>query len=91
MAENGQLMGSQTPRIDVTPLYFTSAGDDAVDLAAVAGLHLDPWQQHVLRGALGERVDGRWKAFEVGLIVPRQNGKGSILEARELAGMFFVR
>ena len=88
MAENGQLMGSQTPRIDVTPLYFTSAGDDAVDLAAVAGLHLDPWQQHVLRGALGERVDGRWKAFEVGLIVPRQNGKGSILEARELAGMF---
>lgn len=88
MAENGQLMGSQTPRIDVTPLYFTSAGDDAVDLAAVAGLHLDPWQQHVLRGALGERVDGRWKAFEVGVIVPRQNGKGSILEARELAGMF---
>lgn len=88
MAEIAQLMGSQTPRIDVTPLYFTSAGDDAVDLAAVAGLHLDPWQQHVLRGALGERVDGRWKAFEVGLIVPRQNGKGSILEARELAGMF---
>ena len=88
MAETAQLMGSQTPRIDVTPLYFTSAGDDAVDLAAVAGLHLDPWQQHVLRGALGERVDGRWKAFEVGLIVPRQNGKGSILEARELAGMF---
>lgn len=82
------LRGSQLPRIDHVPLYHTTAGDDAVDLAAVAGLHLDEWQQHVLRGSLGERKDGRWQVFEVGLVVPRQNGKGSILEARELAGMF---
>jgi len=59
-----------------------------VDLAAVAGLVLDPWQQHVLKESLGERADGKWSAFEVGLIVSRQNGKGSILEARELAGLF---
>lgn len=83
--------GSQRPRIDVTPLFHTTAGDDAVDLAAVAGLELDDWQQHVLRGSLGERRDGRWQAFEVGLIVPRQNGKGAILEARELAGLFLFR
>lgn len=83
--------GSQRPRVDVTPLFHTSAGDDAVDLAAVAGLELDDWQQHVLRGSLGERKDGRWQAFEVGLVVPRQNGKGSILEARELAGLFLFR
>lgn len=83
-----ELSGSQTPRLELVPTYFTSAGDDAVDLAAVAGLNLDPWQQHVLRGSLGESKDGRWKAFECGLIVPRQNGKGSILEARELAGLF---
>lgn len=82
------LMGHQTPRIDVSPTYFTSAGDDAIDLAAAAGLILDPWQEHVLRGSLGERLDGQWVATEVGLIVPRQNGKGSILEARELAAMF---
>lgn len=37
---------------------------------------------------LSERQDGQWSAFEVGLIVPRQNGKGSVLEARELAGLF---
>jgi phage terminase large subunit-like protein len=37
---------------------------------------------------LGERDDGKWAALEVGLVVPRQNGKGSILEARELAGLF---
>jgi phage terminase large subunit-like protein len=57
-------------------------------LAASVGLVLDPWQRHVLDGALGERADGRWSAFEVGLLVSRQNGKGSILEARELAGLF---
>lgn len=85
------LRGSQKPRVDLTPPFFSTAGDDAVDLARVAGLDLDPWQEHVLRGSLGERRDGRWEAFEVGLVVPRQNGKGSILEARELAGLFLFR
>lgn len=80
--------GSQLPRIDVAPLHVTSRGDDAVDLAAVAGLMLDPWQEHVLRGACSTNADGKWAAKNVGLIVPRQNGKGSVLEARELAGLF---
>lgn len=62
------------PRVD-------SAGAEAVALAAAAGLHLDPWQQEVLEVALGEAPDGRWAAREVGLVVPRQNGKGAILEA----------
>lgn len=84
----GAVVGSQLPRIDVTPLYVTSRGDDAVDLAAVAGLMLDPWQEHVLRGACSTNADGKWAAKNVGLIVPRQNGKGSVLEARELAGLF---
>jgi phage terminase large subunit-like protein len=51
-------------------------------------LVLDPWQRFVLTHALGERRDNVWSAFEVGLIVPRQNGKGALLEARELAGLF---
>jgi len=38
-------------------------------------------------GALAERWDGKWLTWEIGLIVPRQNGKGAILEARELAGL----
>jgi phage terminase large subunit-like protein len=70
------------------PAYFTSAADDAIDLAAVAGLMLDDWQEYVLRGSLGERKDGRWSAFRICLIVPRQNGKNAIVEARELAGLF---
>jgi phage terminase large subunit-like protein len=66
----------------------TNAGREAVALAAAAGLHLDPWQKRVIEGGLGERADGRWSAFEVGLIVSRQNGKGAILEAVELAALF---
>lgn len=58
---------------------------------ALSGAACDPWQKYVLEGALGERADGRWSAFEVALIVPRQNGKNFILEARELAGLFFFR
>ena len=76
------------PRIRTVPPYPTSAGREAIDLAASAGLILDDWQQDVLIDSLGERPDGLWSAFEVGLVVPRQNGKGAIIEARELAGMF---
>jgi hypothetical protein len=82
--------GHQQPRLHVVPDYVSSAGREAVELAAMAGLDLDPWQQLVLEGALGERPDGKWSAFEVGLVVSRQNGKGSILEARELAGLFLL-
>jgi len=61
-----------------------------VELCAAFGVHLDPWQQHVLIGALGEREDGKWSAFEVAAIVSRQNGKGEILLARQLAGLFLL-
>ncbi len=84
----GVLRGAQRPRVSSVPPYHSSAGDEAVELAADAGLILDDWQQYVLRESLGERVNGTWAAFEVGLIVSRQNGKGAILEARELAGLF---
>jgi hypothetical protein len=81
-------LGAQRPRVSSGPSSATSAGGEAVELAAAAGLVLDEWQSWFLEHALGERPDGKWSAFEVGLIVPRQNGKGSILEARELAGLF---
>lgn len=82
--------GAQTPRISTVPAYESSVGDEAVDLAAIAGLDLDPWQQWVLRHSLGERSDGKWAAFQVGLVVGRQNGKNAILEARELAEVFLI-
>lgn len=78
------------PRVCSVPDYVSSAGLEAVELAEMAGLRLDPWQASVLESALGERSDGKWAAFEVGLVAPRQNGKDAILEARELAGLFLL-
>ncbi|WP_075691749.1 hypothetical protein [Corynebacterium sphenisci] len=83
-------VGRQTPTYLVAPLWTTTAADDAIDLAAVCGLDLLPWQQLVLRNALGERGD-RWAAFEVGLVLPRQNGKNVVLLARQLAGLFLFQ
>lgn len=80
--------GLPQPRICSIPSFCTSAGQEAVELASHVGLVMDPWQAWVLQRALGEREDGSWSAFEVGLLVSRQNGKGSVFEARVLAGLF---
>lgn len=72
------------------PTYFTNMGDDAIDLAAVCGLFLDDWQQEILRCSLGYGEGGRFSARQMLLLVPRQQGKNIILEARELAGLFLL-
>lgn len=82
--------GLQEPRAVCLPAFVSSVGEEAVELAASAGLVLDPWQAFVLERALRRRADGKWSAFEVGVVVSRQNGKGGILEARELAGLFLL-
>lgn len=63
-------------------------GLQAVELAALAGLVLDPWQQLDLMLILARTRLSRWAAFTAALIVARQNGKGSILEALELYWLF---
>jgi hypothetical protein len=84
-------VGIQRPRLHTAPPQFlSSSGQEAVELAEMAGLKLFPWQQHVLDVGLREREDGSWAAFEVAVNVPRQNGKGAIIEARELAGLFLL-
>jgi phage terminase large subunit-like protein len=84
------VVGAQQPRVHSVPFAVSTAGDEAAELAARGGLHLYPWQQLVLHDALGETAAGKWAAFEVGLIVPRQQGKGSVLEALELAALFLA-
>lgn len=84
------LNGEQQPRVASVPEYRSSAGQEAIELARMAGLILDPWEAFVLEHSLGERADGKWAAFEVGVEVSRQNGKGAILEARELTGLFLL-
>jgi hypothetical protein len=90
VAEPDGPLGVQRPRIFTAPSFVSSSGREAADLAAFAGLELDPWQQFVLEQGLGERPDGQWSAFEIAINVPRQNGKGGVIEARELAGLFLL-
>lgn len=83
-----ELRGAQTPQLLLVPEYETTAGDEAIELCREAGLRLDPWQCDCLRHSLGERRDGSgqyiWAARSVVIILSRQNGKGSLLEARVL-------
>ena len=82
-------IGSQRPTFQSLPADRRgSAGQEAVELAALAGLELDDWQAWLLEEMLQVGSDARWSAFEVGLVVPRQNGKGGLLEARQLFGLF---
>lgn len=76
------------PRVHSVPVAPESLGDRAVTFARRIGMELDPEQEMVLAESLGVRADGRWQTREVGLNVPRQNGKGEILIARELFGLF---
>lgn len=87
----GVVTGAQRPRVELIPTAaYMDLGDDAVALCRAVGLILDPWQEYALRGMLGERFDGKFAAPQVGLIVPRQQGKGVVLEARALAGLFLL-
>lgn len=77
----------QVPRVRHAPSVRANAWEDIADLAKAYGLVLDPWQENVFQAAMGERSDGQWATPTVGVSVPRQNGKGALIEARELAGL----
>lgn len=83
-------VGEQRPRVSSAPPGQLGTGEEIDDLVADCRLNLLPWQRHVLDVAMAERPDGRWAAPEVALVVPRQNGKGDILVAREIAGLFLL-
>jgi hypothetical protein len=73
----------------------TGCGDtQAIDVLEwardAAGYEPDPWQEWFLTQALGVLPDATWAASDVGLIVSRQNGKGTVLEIRELGGLFVL-
>lgn len=80
--------GAQTPRVANYPPYVFSAAPEVIDLAARAGLELDEWQQYILTHGLGVTAEMQWAARKVSTWVPRQNGKGGVIEALELAWLF---
>lgn len=67
-----------------------SLGPEATELAREFGLELDDWQRWFLECSLAYVPGGAWESFENGATVPRQNGKGGIIEARMLAGLFLL-
>ena len=87
----GEPRGEQKPPVLSRPPFTSSSGEECVELAASAGLILDPWQCFSLDVVLAERPDGRWAAFETGELVARQNGKGGIIEALGLGALFLWR
>lgn len=58
---------------------------------AEVGRPLDPWQADIVVDAHGVRDDGLWAAYELLVLVARQNGKGGVTEAIELGGLFLFR
>ena len=63
-----------------------ATGIEAVELARAYGVPLDPWQEDIVRGILRES-NGGWSCSQAGLVVGRQNGKGQVEMALELAGV----
>jgi phage terminase large subunit-like protein len=85
------VQGIQEPRHEVFPAeWSTVQADLVIEFCEAAGLILDPWQQLWLRHGMAEQSPGKWSAFETAAVVSRQNGKGEVLMARELGGMFLL-
>lgn len=82
------LIGCQQPRLSHVPEGDPSRGDIAVSFAKFCGMTLFPWQEDLLRDMCRTEPSGRWAARTCAVVVPRQNGKGEVLVARELAGIF---
>ncbi len=67
-----------------------SIADRALEWCREHKLNLDVEQEFMLRSMLGVDEEGRWQTFEWGLNAPRQNGKGEVLMARELVGIYML-
>lgn len=92
METPGGIIGLQEAPVRVVSPFVKTFGPAAVRfLEAFTPMRLDPWQQNILRDTLGIRANGRWSAPDVGLVIPRQNGKSELAVARILIGLFVVK
>lgn len=86
------LLGSQMPTWQTAPpAGVTSAAVEALELAEYAGITALDWQAWWITSAMQQRADGLWVSLENYAEVARQNGKGGLLEVRQLAGLFLLR
>lgn len=82
------LIGNREPTFLTIPEGDTARGDQAVEFARFIGMSLFPWQEDMLRDMCRTKDDGKFAARECVVSIPRQNGKGEVLVARELAGVY---
>lgn len=82
--------GNQKPRIDVYHDGDLSLAEKTIELLEAYGREPYPWQKAVLRRWMVRDEDDKWANPTAGLIVPRQNGKSWLAEARILGGMIFL-
>ena len=85
------LLTGAPPRLRHAPARSGVLGGVVVGTARNVGLPLDVWQADVLLDSLStDAVTGRWLTPRVAVSVPRQNGKGAIIEALEIAFLLGV-
>lgn len=91
LLQNDVSLGRVDPSLrHLPPGRPNELADTALDLAAIAGLELDEWEANTIADSLRVGGDDRWAAREVGVVVARQNGKGVVLEARQIMGLFVL-
>lgn len=79
------------PAFDWCPPRTGTGLLEALRVCELAGLLLDPWQILAVDRILSEDEQGLPAAFEASVLVARQNGKGSILEALALYWLIVER
>lgn len=90
------LLGRETPRLFTPPLRelskATSLGFEVIAFATIVlGMTLDPWQRWFLVHALELDAAGRLRFRKLLLLVARQNGKTTVIQALTLWGLFTGR
>lgn len=91
-----RLLGCESARLFTPPLReltpATSLGFSFIDFAEdVLGLTLLPWQKWLATHALELREDGRFRFRTVLVLIARQNGKSTFLQALTLWRMWVQR
>ncbi|MBR3124628.1 MAG: terminase [Mogibacterium sp.] len=85
--DNNTRTGRQEPTTSLVLPYQKTDGRMAVDLYELAERTMMPWQKAILYDILARNENGLWVHTKFGYAVPRRNGKGEILIARELYGL----
>lgn len=88
---NGVRIGAQRAPVHFAPEYAKTYGDEVIDFMSEIGRPLDPWQGLIQLDAFGVQADGLWAAFELLILLARQNGKGGATEAIELGSLFLFK